>query len=248
MRTLYENPDKGTKEQDFFDHFILLAHDAPKDGWVRGESPDFVHKLEETMIGVEITSLVVSKDAAVHEAQNKALRIAKELADCSKLMPIEVQAAFRDDSIQIDPQKAGKELFEYVMKRLPTIDDTKGWNFFPEDTVYFYWIMIHLGTTHGQKWLEESRWMRIHINWNRIDPIIELQELIDKKQKKLMDYLTKCRECWLLIGVNEWVAPEATFLSPNTLEHEFVGGFSRLYFLRNIEGKLNRLKIKNDGL
>ena len=78
-----------------------------------------------------------------------------------------------------------------------------------------------------------------------IDPIPLLQETIHKKQGKLQDYLSRCDECWLLVGVNEFTAPEAIYFSEIGTANVYQCGFTRLFFLRNIEGSLTELKVRN---
>ena len=57
--------------------------------------------------------------------------------------------------------------------------------------------------------------------------------------------MKKCDKCWLLIGVNEWAAPEAVAITEELKSHVFSGDFQRLFFLRNIEGVVVELRIIN---
>ena len=102
---------------------------------------------------------------------------------------------------------------------------------------------IHLGTSQDRPWRDHHRWSRLHINWVRIDPIAHPQNAADKKAKLHGTYLVQCDECWLLIGVDEWTAPEAVAVTDRTLSHEYDCPFARLYFLKNVEGHLDRLRI-----
>jgi hypothetical protein len=105
-------------------------------------------------------------------------------------------------------------------------------------------ITIQLGTVHGQKWLDDHRWSRDHLNVVTVDPITLLQEAIDKKEGKLQDYLAKCDECWLLVGVDEWTAPEAIHFTQRGTDYVYRCRFSKLFFLRNIQGLLVELRLK----
>jgi hypothetical protein len=77
----------------------------------------------------------------------------------------------------------------------------------------------------------------------KIDPVEEIQACIDEKQTKIPNYIRRCDECWLLIGVDEWTVPEAVAITEQLNTHVFSGDFRRLFFLRNIEGKLVELRI-----
>jgi hypothetical protein len=243
MRILYENPSRDVKEQDFFERFINLSTDVPKTGWKKTESPDFLFDDPVHTIGLEVTSLVISRKAAIRGAQNDVLRIAADLARKDGLPPIEVQVQFRNDNQEIDTQRESQVLFTYVKRQLPAMTDHGSKNFFPQDLHAFQWIKICLGTVDGTQWLDDHRWRRVHMNWNRIDPIQDIQQLISKKEKLLDRYLAYCKECWLLIGVNEWNAPEAVHISQNTIEHVFQTRFTRVYFLRNVEERLFKLNV-----
>jgi len=83
------------------------------------------------------------------------------------------------------------------------------------------------------------------MNWMTIDPIDEIQARIDEKQSRYLKYIQSCDECWLLIGVDEWTAPEAVATTQELGNHVFTGDFQRLFFLRNIEGSVIELKISH---
>ena len=156
-----------------------------------------------------------------------------------------VKVQFRSDHDPIDIDKAAEELVQFVKKEIPKIDATKSHHCYESGLKYFKWIIIRLGTINGHKWLPHYRFERIHMNWMERDPIDRIQSLIAKKQPKYHDYIQSCDECWLLIGVNEWTAPEAVEITSETKNHVFSGTFQRLFFLRNIEGNVVELKISS---
>jgi len=157
---------------------------------------------------------------------------------------MEVRAKFRDERMVIDPEDAAAELVSIISEKLPTLDDAQLHVLHGFSGKYYSTIMVNLGTRHGSQWLDYQRWHHAHINWVRQDPLEQLQEAIDAKNAKLPGYLEKCTECWLLIGVDEWTAAEAVHLSEEGLECEFECDFARVYFLRNIEGRQWRLKVR----
>ncbi len=249
MRTLYEKPSKEQREQSYFAAFLSLENDIPAGSWRRHEAPDYLLECPDHIIGLEITSLMIPELAAIRSAQFKAFQLAHSMAVEQNLPIMEVRAKFRDEHSPVEVKDAATELVEIIRGKLPTLDDTKLHLLNDFTGKYYSTIMVNLGTRNGRKWLDAHRWHHAHMNWVRQNPIKELQESINDKNAKLADYLTKCDECWLLVGVGEWTAAEAVYFSEKGLEHTFECGFSRAYFLRNIEGALSRLGLtKTAGL
>lgn len=244
MRTLYEKPSNRQRENSFFETFVSLALDIPLGHWQKDEAPDYLLTTLTTKIGLEITSLISRQMAGIRNSQDQAFALARKMAAEENMPIMEVQAKFREERAPIKPTEAAVELVDIVKKKLPELDDTKGYLLSEFDGKYFSTIIVNLGTRNGNKWLDSHRWHRAHINWVKQDPIVELQQALDEKATRLPQYLQKCNECWLLVGVDEWTAPEAIYFSSQGFEHVFSCNFSRAYFLRNIEGKLTRLKLE----
>lgn len=247
MRTLYSNPNKWEKEQSFFETFRSARTDLHIQNPRRGKptEPDYIFSISQKKIGLEVTSPVKELLAPLRTAQDKCLKKAGQVAKQIGLEPVEVKVQFRSDRDPIDIDKAAEELVQFVKKEIPKIDDTKSWHYYESGLKYIKWISIHLGTVNGRTWLPTHRFERIHMNWVRINPIDEIQSLTGKKQSKYNGYIKTCDECWLLIGVNEWTAPEAVAITKKLRSHVFSGDFRRLFFLRNIEGSVVELKISS---
>jgi len=251
VRTLYQNPSKSEKEQSFLETFLAARGDLHIKKYDKGESPDYILYVSQERIGLEVTALVLdtfdrrTSLAGIRTAQNKCLKKAIELARQNGLPIVNVKVRFRSDRDRIDIDKAAKELVEFIEKKIPEIDDTKSWHYYESGLIYSEWISIHLGTVNGHKWLPDYRLERTHMNWMRINPIDEIQARIDEKQLNIPNYMKKCDKCWLLIGVNEWTAPEAVAITEELDNHVFQGDFQRLFFLRNIEGNVIELRINS---
>ena len=248
MRTLYSNPNKLEKEHSFFETFKSVRKDLHIQNPRRGKppGPDYLFSISRKKIGLEVTSPVKELLAPLRTDQDKCLKKAGQIAKQIGLETVEVKVQFRSDHDPIDIDKAAKELVQFVKKETPNIDDTKSWHYYKSGLKYIKWISIHLGTVNGRTWLPNHRFERIHMNWMRINPVDEIQSLIDKKQSKYHDYIQTCDECWLLIGINEWTAPESVVITEELRSHVFSGDFLRLFFLRNIEGIVVELKISSD--
>ena len=181
--------------------------------------------------------------AGIRNSQDQAFAIVQKMAAEQDIPIMEVRAKFRDERASIEATEAAVELVDIVKKKYPELYDTKSHPLNGYNSKYFSTLIVNLGTRNGNKWLESYRWHRTH-NWVKRDPITELQQAIDMKATKLPQYLKKCNECWLLGGADEWTAPKAIRFSSQGFEHVFRCSFSRAYFLRNIEGKLTRLKLE----
>ena len=244
VRRLFEKPSKQEREDSFLETFLLLEKDIPAGQWKPHEAPDYLLTNSDVTVGLEITALINSDLAAIRNAQDKAFAMAQSAAIEQNLPIMEVRAKFRDEHSPIDAKEAAKDLVGVITRKLPSIDDTRNHVLNGFDSKYYSTIMVNLGIRNGRKLLDTHRWHRVHMNRVRQNPIDDLQKSINEKNAKLPDYLRSCQECWLLIGVDEWTAAEAVYFSEQGLEHDFECGFTRAYFLRNIEGKLSRLKIK----
>ena len=246
MRTLYSNPNKWEKEQSFFETFRSVRTDLDIRNYRRGipPEPDYLFSVSQKKIGLEITSLVKESLAKIRTDQDKCLKKAGQIAEQTGLEPIAVQVQFCSGRDRIDIDEAAKELTDFVIEKIPEIDDTKSWHYLQSDLKYYEWIIIHLGTYKGHKWLPQHRFEWTNVNWMERDPIDRIQSRINEKQSKYPGYIQSCDECWLLIGVNEWTPPEAVEITDGIMNHVFSGDFQRLFFLRNIEGIVTELKIK----
>jgi len=244
--TLYSNPNKPEKEQNFFETFLSLRRDLHVQNPRRGNppEPDFIFDLSQKMIGLEVTSPVKKSLAPIRTSQDECLKKAGQIAKQIGLEAIAVQVQFRSDRDPIDIDKAAEELVVFVKEKITKIDDKKYHHCNESGLKYSKWIIIRLGTVNGHTLLPHHSFERIHVNWLRTG-IDEIQKLINKKQSKIPNYKQQCDECWLLIGVNEWTAPEAVAITDKLESHVFSGDFQRLFFLKNIEGIVVELKISS---
>lgn len=247
MGVLFLNPSNKQKEQSFFETFQSQASEIPAGSWHKSESPDYILKTRDRVYGVEVTTLIRDNPsnstslAAIRTSQERSFRRARELLQSAPISPVDVKVKFRDDNRPIDVEETAVELFEFITGKIEIIDDSKTWHFHESGLKNIQWVSMHLDTTRGKRWLEHHRVGRIHINWISVDPIDLLQRRIDAKQHKLLDYLRKCDKCWLVIGVDEWTAPEAIDMTENGVKHLYRSDFSRLFFVRNIDSKVHEL-------
>ena len=210
-------------------------------------STDFVIKTSGTTIGIEVTRVVNPNYVnstplpAIRDAQVKCFRKAKQILTERRIPPLDVKVRFHNDSVRINIEEATQELCDLVQNKLRSIDDTKTWYYSGGKLKYISRVSIHLGTNLGKKWLYEHRVGRIHANRVNTQPCDIIQERIDDKHKKLANYQEQCDECWLIIGVNDWTAPEAITVEGSE-DTTYFSDFARTYFVRGVEGRVWRLK------
>jgi hypothetical protein len=181
--------------------------------------------------------------AAIGRAQSESLKLAaNELASLLP-NPVEVQVQFRDNARPIDVARTAHDLAKFIAAKAKDIDDSRNWAFHQTGLRDIEMITLRLHTSNGVQWLKQTRVGPIYLNWVTVDPIHLIQEVIDSKQLKLPQYLKKCDECWLLIGVNEWAASEAFTLTGQGVAHAFNARFSRLFFIRNGEEAISELQV-----
>lgn len=249
MKITYEDPSKSEKEESFFESFKSLVQGIPERTWKRSEGPDYILDTPTRRYGLEITTLMAKATegqitlAAIRRTQIECLNMAAKLAVNHGIPPLEVEVGFRNNRRPINSIQNAQALVTYVENKLNRLNDTGCYYSSNSGLPDIERVRIQLGTVYGQRWLDEHRWRRNHLNLVNIDPIALLQEAIDRKQEKLQDYLVKCDECWLLVGVDEWTAPEAIYFSQRGTNHVYRCGFSRVFFLRNIQGLLVELKV-----
>ena len=249
MKIIYEDPSKSEKEQSFFESFRSQVTRVPEGTWERSEGPDYILYTPTRHYGLEITTLMNKPTegqiplAAIRRTQIECLNMASKLAEDRGIQPLEVEIGFRNNRCAINSKEIAQALVTFVESKLNQVDETGYYYSLRSGLPDIEWVSIQYGTVRGQKWLDYHRWRLHHLNLVNIDPIPLLQEAIDKKQEKLQDYLAKCDECWLLVGVDEWTAPEAIYLSEIGTGHVYRAGFTRLFFLRNIQGLLVELKV-----
>jgi hypothetical protein len=249
MRIVYELPTDDQFERSVLELLKSQVRNFPEGEWKKSEAPDFLLDLSEGhVLGLEVTRPIdtrSSRMAAIRSAQEKVLRRTRELLSASDLEPVEVKVKFRSDSTEMDPTASARDILGFVRSELPMLDDTKTWHYYESRLESVDWISIHRGTVEGKRWLRDHRVSQIHINWVSVDPLDAISDAINHKNDKHWKYRLRCDECWLALAVNEWTAPEAIDITDNLSDREYLSEFSRLFFVRAVEGKVVELCAKS---
>lgn len=237
MKETYRYPNKEVREISHMKNFVSLFEDYNIEKWEKKDPPfpDFLIYKGTYIIGVEHTSLICDQLMKIRNAQKKCFTLAMEIAQTNNLLPLDVQAKFISNSKVINIQDSAKELYDFVVNSLPSIPKKYYFDIKPKNLQYFNMIRIRRSDFHD--------WSELKIVWSEINPIEKIKNTVEGKEEKLSEYLKYCDICWLLIGVDEFNAPEAIKIT-NDLNFKFDSNFDRVFVLHNYEGRYVELKKK----
>lgn len=242
MKEVYRYPSKEEREISHLKTFLSIFKEFEIDNWERKNPPfpDFVILTNNLVIGLELTTIMHETPSkislmAIRNAQYNCFLNARLLAKSNKITPLVVKAQFISNSRIINVPEATKELYDFVVSEIPKIPRDNYLDIKTKLLKYFDWIRIRHSDEHD--------WCEIKIVFSKINPIEEISNAIKKKQKKIKKYLDHCDVCWLLIGIDEFNAPEAFKVTKN-FNHTFHCDFQKVFFLHNISENLVELRIK----
>lgn len=238
MKVIYRYPKKEEREISHMQNFVSLFKDFKIEKWEKKEPPfpDFIIYKETSTIGIEHTSLINNQLMEIKKAQEKCFKIAMEMAKEHKVVPLVVNAKFISNSRFLNIQQSAQELYDFVFNSLSSIPKKNYLDKKPKNLQYFDWIRIRNSESHD--------WCELKIFISDINPIEKIINTIKSKEKKISNYLKHCDACWLLIGVDEFNAPEAIKLT-DELNYKFESEFDRIFVLHNYEDDLVELKTKS---
>jgi hypothetical protein len=237
MKIIYRYPKKEDREISHMQNFVCLFKDFKIEKWEKKDPPfpDFLIHKETNTIGVEHTSLINDQLMGIRNAQQKCFKLAMEMARANNLPTLVVKAKFISNSKFVNIQQSAKELYDFVVDSLPSIPNKSYFDEKPKNLQYFNWIRIRNSESHD--------WCEIKMVISKINPIEKIKNTIESKEKKVSNYLKHCDICWLLIGVDEFNAPEAIKLT-DELNFNFESEFDRIFVLQNYKDELVELKKK----
>lgn len=228
---------KEELEQAYFNSF---SHFETKPHWLgvkKSESPDFLITMRRKIVGVEITALYTTPaTAALEDTKDGVVAASQRAARELNFPPVNVTLFFnlRTPLRREDRERLGRKVAAVVKGHIPQpgqhfeLDMVEG----QPSEVDLILIYPPLRSEGDWRWTEAGR--------VRSDISQFVQSAIDKKNKKIVRYLEKCDECWLLIAVNSFRPSGKLRLSSKT-GPSFQSHFRRTYFLDWGRGNLSRL-------
>ncbi len=209
------------------------------------ESPDFITKLNGKRLGIEIVSLLNSRMESKEQLEFKICNEAEKKYNECKLPPVSVILAFPDkfDLKNSEFKKLIKALIDCTKKHCYkeyTYDFLYNDDYPVDHILYRTLEAIHIKGVEGSK----SRWAPQNIQ--EIPSINELniQDTINNKNQKIVNYKKRCDFIWLIIDVGNYSPFTFASLEENTLNHVYKSRFNKIILL--YENKVSELITERD--
>lgn len=243
---------KKARELAHLEHFRQICPVFPKGEIEKTESPDFLVRGGSRLLGIEHTEIFQpgrphggSLQAQDSLAQ-KAVARARELWMEAVGRPLLVQILFHPrvkiakenidaiaEAIARAVEKTTIEPGEVVMLKRTGVTQV----FLPREVVH---IAIRRPLIDKK---EEDLWRCSSSGWIPELPPQEIQDVIDKKGRKLANYTLNCSEVWLLIVADAARLPATVDLSESALLHVYTTRFDRVFFFSNADRRYAELNI-----
>lgn len=239
------------EERFYLDRFIELFNDFPNGDISPNESPDFIIEGLNKTYGIELSSIYQNIDYFGNKIQaidSIVLSVNDMISQKLKMY----QIPFLDVSITYTLKKLYSKKQRDILSNkivgliINNVPQTGDWismeynynskTFIPREVTI---LRIANFQFNDQHYVRSPR-----SGWVQEDMIHEIQEAIDRKNKKRMSYISSCHEHWLLL--HSVVFSSASFFNPSkeTLSHKYKCNFDRLFLLICSPYKLYELQIE----
>ena len=230
------------RELVHLEHFRQVCPVFPQGEIEQAESPDFLVRRDSGLLGIEHTEIFqpglphgASLQAQDSLAQRAVCR-ARELWKQAIGRPLFVQILFnprvnitkrRVDAVARAIARVVEETSiepgeHMTLKRNPITRVS-----FPREVVFIF-IRRPLADRD-----QEDRWCCSSSGFVPSLSPQDIQNVLDKKESKLRNYLLKCPEVWLLIVADALRVPKTVDLSEPALLHCYTTRFDRVFFFWN---------------
>jgi hypothetical protein len=239
--------DKKQEERGYLNSLRYVCDDFPDGEIIPDESPDFIIKLQNCRLGVEITKLYLEhgrkrrSPQSIESARNRITRLAKELAEKIGLPPISVTLFFNHTKTLLRSRESAiaKAVVEAVREDLPPPGENadlecRHGSAQPTEVDGILTNRAYPVEEHEWKWMEASRIVR--------NGIEHIERAIFQKASCLEAIREKCDECWLLIVAETSRASGNIKPDDESFAHLYHSPFERTYFFDNGLGRLTQLK------
>lgn len=231
------------------------------------ETPDFLVKTSRNVIGIENTMLFKQEIEEAFSLQSiestyrKILDNACEIYKKSGLPPVKVQvlfsnfkkikksgfvrAGFARGQVNQVSHQLGQRVIDYSRRHQNTNFSELTRLISDEENIEgISNIFVSLNIFNGINTLRNNRWLPIQSNSVKTDCINEIQNSIDKKNKKYQNYLKKSDECWLLLVANRNNPSQSFRIGKKAKQHVYDSLFERTFFLEIEHKDLVQLKCR----
>jgi hypothetical protein len=240
--------DKKSRERLLLSEVAELDVDFPSGTIIGDESPDFLIKLNNQVLGIEIVDYIRGQTSG--ESNNRRNEMVwKNIADKARVefeskysIPLVVQFFWYPH--RHPRQTDVKQLAGYVSSLVA--------NHIPSE--YFAIVQIsnnELGNTLLERFLrsmtickvkKQSLWSFVGGGFIEVQ-VDEIQWLLSSKNDKVNGYLKKCDSVWLLIVANGRYISSNVDLPKNVLGHNYQSQFERVVFYDRFSRKVFPLTV-----
>lgn len=233
--------------------FLALVQAAIADfptGWIeKSESPDFVVRTEAKLLGIEVCRLVrtnregASSTVQQEVQQRHTLANATNLARARGLPPLFVRVLFGSNPPIRSRREVAEQLVETVACMVPdTVDETatlrSSWRSPISPPHVRVLHVTRIPPEHGHQWITASGGFPESGFQGGIGAAIE------DKAGKLPSYLSRCDECWLIVG-GDGRSAASSFEAPDGFEPASIESpFARTFFVDGWSGAVIELGVR----
>lgn len=197
------------------------------------ESPDFLIKIKEDIIGVEVTDFSTHGNwFKSNSFLDAALDHGRQIFRDNGGPALYVSVHFANQPRNCQAEEIGKCLARVVQIMLEhNITDTFAYSredfcdLFSEHGLLDYVLAIGFCSVDG----EAELWQSPRAAWETLVSAEEVQKVIDEKNKKLADYRKNCKGIWLAIH-NRLEAGFYT-ISDEAIQFSYRHGFDRIFWI-----------------
>lgn len=232
---------KKNAERVFLNRFKELFTEFPQGNIKESEEPDFLVDIENGILGIEITEMYRTPESGnpilqEQESLRKQLaNLSKDLFDQKKLNPIFVSLHFN----QVNPLKKknlnsiAQKTIDLVIQNIPKNDNSVILKVANNPENFPNELQAIIIFEHK---ISSSTWDVANSGWGYDLTTDEIQEVIDKKNKKTSNYKLKnnCEKLWLLIVTSGYNISTTMNYLENIKQHHFNSNFDRLFVLNDM--------------
>lgn len=226
--------NKKSIEKIHIEYFKERCKDLPLrvDDGDYGENPDFLWKHSLGVLGIEHTQLFkITKHPnapqALESFRQQIVESAKEC--CNDIPPLCVRVWFifnqrvpKNRAVEI---KRISRSLAAIVKKWHRNNPKKHYEILKSPSqIPSLFLSVSIARSRYHWWIVDSAACQLDF------PTKEIQDRINKKNRRYKEYLKKCDECWLLIIVDIF-RDSQSFEIPNQIDHRFESKFERIYYM-----------------
>lgn len=237
-------------EKAFLEKFRSLYPRFPSGEIVSSEAPDFVIENNDMCLGIEVTefpSQPPSGEAprAQESRGARALRRAEEACRANGLLHFQVNVNFHPGR-RLEPSRESdfvSELAQLIQRNLPNVGEKIHLSSTPRSVDLPPEEVISVSIHHPSNLDEQSYVLPSYGGVSKKYTLRELQEEINRKERKVLTYRQLCPQVWLLVAGGQILPSTWIDLPDGINEHKFQSSFDKVFFLHDYRSEIIELLL-----